>query len=299
MSNTDIPDFACEPLRSAVTYVRKVTPELLLTEEEVQKSQDDIKRILGTCGRLCTSGCIREAANRLEDIGQELPPDSEREEMFDWVGNALMFAMLDQPLGSEEVAPKIVELKVTAEDLKEITERRLGIFEDVDLQNQLTEVINRRDGTDFTAEDVAEGFKGHITPIDNSAYEELMLLTKGNIRASLALISYMMDTYPLFRSDDPEMRKTARSIATRGFTPANPYCIGARDVQLLSRLIHPNGMIELPTSHFSSTWMFATEDPEKYEHYTVANGEVIDVFSGNLPDIQKRHLPAIIEAQAR
>ncbi len=303
---TEIPSYACEPLRSAVNFARNLAEEVSdnLEPGEFEEGQEMINSTVRTCARLCTEGCVRDEEFSLEAIGQQLPPDNEREAMFGFVSNVLAGAVILSSLEAEESQQEEFSevgcSTVGGKDLKVIATKRFNVLGDPELLEDIANSDeNRKYGDDLTAEEFGKLFEDFITPIQDSAYDELAKFTNGNVRASLVLISYLQKTYPLFRYSDPEQVKLAEDLSDKGLEPANPYQIGPKDIMNLARFVQKNGMIKLPTSFCSDTFMYFTDNPEDFQHYNVVNGEVIDVFSGHLPDIQKRHLPAVIETTAR
>ena len=302
---TEIPIYACEPLRNAVDFARNLTEEVSdnLEPGEFEAGQEIINSTLRTCARLCAEGCIRDAEFRLEAIGQQLPPDNEREAMFGFVSNVLTGAAMLSILETEEPQEEsnVVGCSTLAgKDLKEIATRRLNTLSDPSLlENIASSNENKIYGENLTAEEFGELFADLITPIEDSAYDELAKFTRGNLHAALVLISYLQKTYPLYRSTDPEQAKKAEDLSEKGLKPANPYLIGPMDIMNLAKFVQNNGMMKLPTSFCSDTFMYFTDNPDDFLHYSVRNGEVIDIFSGHLPAIQKKHLPVVIETSAR
>src|SRR5689334_6791575 len=77
----------------------------------------------------------------------------------------------------------------SAAELKEIVERRLGIFDDPELLQKLA------DNQGITAEEMGAAIKESMTPIHDDTYKELAQFVGGNIRAALSIVAYFQGVF--------------------------------------------------------------------------------------------------------
>ena len=137
----ELPEYACEPLRVAVSFARELSEDVRneVTPDEYELAQEVISQTARTCGRLCAVECIRQTMFRLEVIGQELPPDSARDAMFNFVDDALIGAVMLESMETPQQS-NVTTIELCTPDgpmLKDIVSRRLGLLNDTELLDKL------------------------------------------------------------------------------------------------------------------------------------------------------------------
>jgi hypothetical protein len=164
----------------------------------------------------------------------------------------------------------------SGEELREVVERRLGVFDDPDLLERLSATTGQ------TAEELGAHLKATITPIREDTYAELANLVHGNIRAALHIIAYFQGIFPTFRATDPESRQTAAFVKQMGFSPGSPWEITPIDIAKVASRMDEGGFVELFRDQYSSLLIHLSDNPEEIEVF-MRDEPAIDMKPETLP----------------
>ena len=312
------PVYACEPVIAAIEFLHKeiknFQDEGIVPAEGNNRMYDSPNDIARLCGKLCAEGCVRNLHFEAESIGIALPDSEEREQLFTYVSDTLMFGfMMDEDDKQQETAVQTIELpSPDGVVFKEIITRRLDSLRSPELLNDIT-VLHNRDNPDFqmTPEEMQALFDRHITPVkDEETWDKMAEFCKGNTRLALGIMAYFQETFPLFRSSDPTDVQNAELISQayisrdgsymkkfNGFKPGNPYEITAVDFHNLAKLIDSHGWLNLPMP-YGHRCMFVTENPDEYASWVIGTDGAIELLDGNPNTLPPSQTMRAIEARS-
>lgn len=278
-----VPVNACEPVRAALTIVHQDIEESGGISDDVFSEAGLCVQVANfmskTCQELCADGCIRVLYHQYEANGLSLPPSKVRDDFFTIVSHVLAseFVLSGQPKQPQQSETRIVELKTDGEILKQITTQRLGLLSDQELIQELA--IN----SGYTTDELLLALDETLTPISDEVYDVLAKFTKGNITASLSVIAYFQKVFPLFRSELPEDKAKAESIADLGFRPANPWQISELDISSIAGQMTEDGYVTLYDSPHGGLVIHMTDDPQKVEVFKKSYDNLIEIDESHLP----------------
>ncbi len=270
-----VPQNACGPLRSAVNSLGRDVQNMggpsHDTKTKVGVDTYIANHMASSCARLCVDGCTLDQRNSVTTSGTT---SRERATLSALVFTTIATDGLDRSSSPE---PSDVMLGTGGEFLRKVIQSRFTFVSTPEVSERLAGRAN------VTNEEFSEAAESFQTPIAEDVYDEMDRFTNGNVRASLAIISYFITVFPVFRSTDADDVAIAESMRERGFHPGNPWEITRHDIGTVAGLVDDDGIIELPESASMSTFFRITDDPESMRIFRRVNGEVIDITDGNLP----------------